>query len=115
MKLISHIYKSLKASDIKLLMFAFGMIMLMFSQNYVTELISEIEIENVLVEEYDAEKEEKSSTENDWEDELFSIVYNTSESRDAGLSRSNGFGDKKFSNSLHIIEIPLPPPEFIIV
>lgn len=114
MKFINRLYSSIKESNFKLLLFAFGMIVLMFSQNYIAEPIEEIESESSLIEDVENEKEGETSSDNELEDVFVSRGFND-ELTVFLSSRELFFQNAKYAQYAGFpLEVPFPPPEDLI-
>jgi hypothetical protein len=111
--MIKKFYIAFLESDIQLLVFIIAIVCLLVNQNTVIDQVEEVEIENVLVEDYDSESEEKTSSEKFMED----AFYNLHNSTDKWLLRANtelqGVANIAKLQNGHLIEVPLPPPEIL--
>jgi hypothetical protein len=111
--MIKKFFIAFLESDIKLLVFIFAIICILINQNSVIEQVEEVEIENVLVEDYDSESEEKTSSEKFMEDAFYNLHYSTDKWLLGVNTELQGEANLSSLQNGHLIEIPLPPPELI--
>ena len=100
-------------SDIKMLVFVIAIICLLFNQNNLVDPIEEFEIENALTEDFDTESEEKSGSEKFMEDAFFDLHFSTQKWFFGNFTSVSNHFDVAVIHKGHLIEIPIPPPEFL--
>jgi hypothetical protein len=114
MKFICKISKCTQECDVKLLLFAVGMVVLMFSQLYIAAPIEETGFESSLVEDLENETEEKSNYDNGLED-VFIADGSNSDLAFVFTAAELFFMHHVLGKcTYHPIEIPIPPPEQIV-
>ena len=110
--MIKKYYIAFLESDLKMLVFILAIICLLFNQNNLIELVEEFELEKTMVEDYDTESEEKSSSEKFMDDDF--LDNHTSIQRQylgAQIELLRQIEIAVLANG-YLVEIPLPPPEF---